>query len=78
MCFNNRLQSFILCYFNDSFYTLHSMTLFSPSFLHELLFNNLNWASEVNPILGFSTEISRDIYMCVGRSVGNVCCVESA
>ena len=46
------------------------MTLFSPSFLHELLFNNFNWASEASPKLGCSTEISRDICICVGRSVG--------
>ena len=39
-CFNNCLSNF-----NDSFYrycTLQSMTLFSPSFRHELLLNNLN------------------------------------
>ena len=35
-------QLFIFCYFIDSFYTLHSMTLISPSFLHELVLNNLN------------------------------------
>ena len=33
-------QLFILYYFNDSFYTLRSITLFSPSFLHKLLLNN--------------------------------------
>ena len=53
-------QLFILCYFNDSFYTLHSMILFSL-FLHELLLNNLNWASEASLTLGCSIEILRDI-----------------
>ena len=28
-----------------------------------------NWASEASPTLGCSIEISRDIYMCVGRYV---------
>ena len=28
-----------------------------------------NWASEASPTLGCSIEISRDIYMSVGRSV---------
>ena len=31
-----------MLYFNDSFYTLHSMALFSPSFLEYLLLYNLN------------------------------------
>ena len=42
-------QMFILCYFNDSFCTLHSMILFSPSFLHELLLNNLKGGEPTPP-----------------------------
>ena len=33
-----------------------------------------NWASEASPTLGCSIEISRDIYMSVGRSVGRYVC----
>ena len=31
---------------------------------------NCNWESEVSPTLGCSIEISRDIYVSVGRLVG--------
>ena len=33
------------------------------------------WASEASPTLGCSIEISRDIYMSVGRSVGRSVCL---
>ena len=35
-----------------------------------------NWASETSPTLGCSIEISGDIYMSVGGSVGRYVCRE--
>ena len=51
------------------------MVLFPPPFYFVFDISNLlshiqnNWASEACPTLGCSIEISRDIYMSVGRSV---------
>ena len=47
----------------DSFYTLHSMTPFSPSFLHGLLLNNLN-DIHGKPVVTLTARLPKCVRIC--------------